>query len=179
MNTFNERNTTMPSNRPTRGRSALAAISLLAAGVFAAGLLTGPSADGSQAHRHPRVLRFGVLFSPQNVIDVPPLQTHDGDYRAGDYAVFGDVLTDRSGRRVGREAGVGTITLVDDSGAEIFYSMAIQLRGGQITASGIGSPDPHKHLAVTGGTRSFVGARGSLSVLENGDGTGTLRISLR
>jgi hypothetical protein len=152
---------------------------VLVAGVLSAALLTG-SAAGSQSHRsHPRVLSFGVRFSPQTVIDVPPLTTHDGDYRAGDYTVFGDVLTDDRGRRVGREAGTGTITLVDRSGAEIFYSMAIQLRGGQITASGIGSPDPHKHLAVTGGSGSFVGARGSLTVVENGNGTGTLRVLLR
>jgi hypothetical protein len=169
----------MPSIRSSRGRSALVATSLLSVGVLVTGLLTGSAADGSQRHHHPRVLRFGVQFSPQNVIDVPPLQTHDGDYRAGDYVVFGDVLTNRHGRRVGREAGTGTITLVNGSGAEIFYTMAVELPRGQITASGIGSPDPHKHLAVTGGTGSFVGARGSLFVLENGDQTGTLKITLR
>ena len=184
MNTHPERNTAMSSTDSTRGRTALAATGLitaglLTAGVLATGLLDG-SAAGSQAHEHhPRVLTFGVQFSPQNVIDVPPLQTHDGDYRAGDYAVFGDVLTDHHGRRVGREAGAGTITLVNDSGAEIFFSLAIELHGGQLTASGLGSPDPHKHLAVTGGTGTFVGSRGSLRLVENGNGTGTLRIVLR
>jgi hypothetical protein len=57
--------------------------------------------------------------------------------------------------------------------------MAIELPGGQIAASGLGSPDPHKHLVVTGGTGRFVGAQGSLRVPEKGDGTGTLRILLR
>jgi len=178
MNTHHERNTTMSTTHFTRGRTALAATGLLTAGVLATGMLNGSAAGDQAQEHHPRVLRFGVQFSPQNVIDVPPLQTDDGDYRAGDYAVFGDVLTDHRGRPVGREAGTGTITLVNDSGAEIFYSLAIELQGGQLTASGLGSPDPHKNLAVTGGTGTFVGAHGSLHLVENGDDTGTLRITL-
>jgi len=127
------------------------------------------------------VLRFGVRFSPLTVIDVPPLQTAPGDYLAGDYVVFGDVLVDQAGRRVGAEAGTGTITRVDDTGGQIFYSMAIQLDRGQITAGGIGSADAHKFLAVTGGTGSFTGAAGSIQVDENGDeaDTGSLVITLR
>lgn len=126
-----------------------------------------------------RVLRFGVHFSPFHVIDVPPRQTHPGDYKAGDYTVFSDTLTDHTGRHVGSEAGTGTITRVAKSGAQIYYAMAIQLHGGQITGSGLGSPAPVKHLAVNGGTGSFTGARGSIRVVENGDGTGTLEVTLR
>ena len=136
------------------------------------------SAGGTE---HGQVLRFGVRFSPLTVIDVPPLQTSPGDYQAGDYVVFGDVLVDQTGRRVGTEAGTGTITRVDQAGAQIFYSMAIQLDRGQITAGGIGSADAHKSLAVTGGTGSFTGAAGSIQVNENGDAadTGSLVIALR
>lgn len=147
-----------------------------------AACLVSAAATGSQAsNEHARVLRFGVEFSPFTVIDVPPLQATPGDYKPGDYTVFGDVLTNKAGRRVGTEAGTGTITRVDDSGAQIYYSMAIRLRGGQITASGIGSPDPRKHLAVTGGTGSFTGASGSIRLIENGDAanTGSLKITLR
>jgi len=36
--------------------------------------------------------------------------------------------------------------------------MASQIPRGQLTASGLGSPDPDKHLAVTGETGRFVGA---------------------
>jgi hypothetical protein len=81
--------------------------------------------------------------------------------------------------RVGTEGGTGTITRVDSTGAQIYYSMAIRLPRGQITASGLGSPDPRKLLAVTGGTGSFVGVRGSVHVIEHGDGTGSLTITLR
>src|SRR4051812_38308478 len=153
---------------------------LTVAGLLAAATASSQagSADGTE---HGQVLRFGVRFSPLTVIDVPPLQTDPGDYKAGDYLVFGDVLVDRAGRRVGTEAGTGTITRVDDTGAQIFYSMAVQLEHGQITAGGIGSADPHKVLAVTGGTGSFTGAAGSIQVVENGDDadTGSLVITLR
>lgn len=158
----------------TRIRVVLVTITLVASGIV------GAAFTSSQASTtHGRVLRFGVHFSPFNVIDVPPLQTHPGDYKAGDYTVFSDVLTDHTGRRVGSEAGTGTITRVAKGGAQIYYAMAIQLHGGQITGSGLGSPAPDKHLAVTGGTGSFTGARGSIRLVEKGDGTGTLKVTLR
>jgi hypothetical protein len=172
--------------RPTtRLSAAVATTFLVAAGLVTTATTTSqanPQAAGiARPHHHCRVLRFGVEFSPQNVIDVPPLQATPGDYRPGDYVTFGDVLVNHAGRHVGTEAGTGMITRVDKAGAQIFYSMAIKLRGGQITASGIGSPDPHKYLAVTGGTGSFTGAAGAVSVTENGDAanTGTLVIKLR
>lgn len=179
MTTPHERTTAMtatPARHPSGRRTAAA---LVATGLVAAGLLTAAAAGTQASDEHSRVLRFGLRFSPQNVIDVPPLQAHDGDFKAGDYTVFSDVVTDRSGRRVGTEGGTGMITRVDSTGAQIHYSMAIRLPGGQLTASGLGSPDPHKHLAVTGGTGSFIGARGSVRVLERGDETGTLTITLR
>ena len=156
--------------------TAILATSLVAAYLVSASATSSQASDG-----HGRVLRFGVQFSPFTVIDVPPLQATPGDYKPGDYTVFGDVLTNEAGRRAGTEAGTGTITRVDNSGVQIFYSMAIKLRGGQITASGIGSPDPRKHLAVTGGTGSFTGASGSIRLVENGDAanTGSLKITLR
>jgi hypothetical protein len=162
------------SSTGTRIRIVLMTIALVTAGLVTAAATSSQAGTG-----HGRVLRFGVHFSPFNVIDVPPLQTHRGDYTAGDYTVFSDVLTDHAGRRVGSEAGTGTITRVAKSGAQIYYAMAIQLHGGQITGSGLGSPAPDKHLAVNGGTGSFTGAHGSILVVENGDGTGSLKLTLR
>jgi hypothetical protein len=127
---------------------------------------------------HRQVLHYNLKFSPQNVIDVPPLQQHQGDYQPGDYAVFSDLITDQHGRTVGTEGGSGLITRVDTTGAQISLTVSIQLPGGQITGQGLGSTDPRKHLAVTGGTGRYVDASGEIDVVEHGDGTGSLTISL-
>lgn len=154
-----------------------------AAALAAAGILTvtanAVAASGPTPNHDLQVLRFGVEFSPHHVVDVPPLAEHLGDYGIGDYATFGDVLTDNTGHRVGTEAGSGLITQVSAAGAQIFFSMAIHLPGGDITAAGIGSTDPHKSLVVTGGTGSFLGARGGVHLVEFRHGTGSLRITLR
>ena len=146
--------------------------------LVALGVLATTGADSQASVHDSRVLRFGVEFSDPNLVDVPPLQKHQGDYGPGDYLTFGDVLTDHAGRRVGVESGEGMITRVDDEGALIFYSMAIHLPAGDIAAAGIGSADPHKNLVVTGGAGSYLGARGTVRVVENGDGTGALKITL-
>jgi Allene oxide cyclase barrel like domain len=160
-----------------------ATILIAAAALTAAGTITAaagpPRAAAADKPAHSQVLHFGVLFSPQNLIDVPPLQTHDGDFRAGDYTVFSDVLTDRAGKPVGTEGGTGMITQVSDTGAQLNYDLSIQLPGGQIAAQGLSSPDPHKHLAVVGGTGRYVGAGGEFDLIENGDGTGSLTLTLR
>jgi Dirigent-like protein len=160
---------------------------VVTAGLVAALAVTGTTAiaEAAAAPRtaapssHSRVLHYGIKFSPFNVIDVPPLQRSQGDYQAGDYTVFSDVLTNRAGTPVGTEGGTGVITMVSSSGAQIAYSLSIQLPAGQIAAMGLGSPDPHKHVAVVGGTGSYTGADGYLDVIENGDGTGSLTITLR
>ena len=157
---------------------AAATVALVAVGALA---LTGNAvaARDPAPDRHINVLRFDVVFSPHNVVDVPPLANQPGDYGPGDYATFGDVLTNSTGRRVGTEAGSGLITGVSATGAQIFFSMAIHLHDGDITAAGIGSADPHKSLVVTGGTGTFLGAQGDVHLVEFRHGTGTLRITLR
>jgi hypothetical protein len=177
--THHKEGTTMNSTSTSilLGATATAA-ALAAAGVLA---VTG-NADAASGPTHSpnrTVLRFGVTFSPHHVVDVPPLAQHQGDYGIGDYATFGDVLTNRNGRPVGTEAGSGLITGVSQVGAQIFFSMAIHLPDGDITAAGIGSTDPDKDLVVTGGTGSFLGAQGDVHALENGNGTGSLQITLR
>jgi len=184
MKPLHERNTAMKSTRLARARlrTTLVTIALLGALLGAGLIVWATTSSNASTHGNAergQVLRFGVQFSPFNLIDVPPLQRHDGDFKAGDYAVFSDVLTDHNGRRVGAEAGTGMITRVDKTGAQIYYTMAIKLQSGQITGSGLGTPAPRKHLAVTGGTGTFTVARGSIRLVENGDGTGTLKITLR
>lgn len=148
--------------------------------VTAAHAATTPDLRDQGASHHPsRVLHFGVQFSPQNVIDVPPLQQHKGDYQPGDYTVFSDVLTNRGADPVGTEGGSGLITQVSATNVQLYCSLAIQIPGGQITAQGLSSPAPTKRLAITGGTGAYTGASGALDLIENGDGTGSLTLTLR
>lgn len=150
-----------------------------AAGAIVAALSLSGAAAAPSTQPHGLVLRYDVEFSQPNLVDVPPVQQHDGDYLPGDYVTFGDVLRDARGKQVGTEAGTGMITRLDSTSVQVFYSMAIQLPGGQLAAQGIASNAPDKHLVITGGTGSYLGAVGDLRLVENGDGTGSLTLSLR
>ena len=71
------------------------------------------------------------------------------------------------------------ITRVSGTTIQLYYSLAIQIPGGQLTAQGLSSPAPSKRLAITGGTGVYTGAAGSLDLIENGDETGSLTLTLR
>lgn len=174
---------------PTRSRrrswaTAAAVVAIAAVAGTGAALLTSTTAAGapstapavsSPAH-HGTVLRFAVTFSDHYVVDVPP--ANPNGVGLGDYAVFSDQLLDRKGHVVGTEGGSGLVTKISKTEAQVFFTLAIQLPHGQIAASGLSSPAPSKQLAVTGGTGRYVGARGHLDLVENGDGTGSLVITL-
>src|SRR3954447_2796498 len=121
---------TRPATTPRRRHGLIAAAAVTAAAVVTVGGIAvttaGADTTGGTAPRHSqnsdRVLRFGVLFSRHNVIDVPPLQRNDGDFQPGDYAVFSDVLTNQSGHKVGREGGSGLITRRTSTGAEVYLA---------------------------------------------------------
>jgi allene oxide cyclase len=178
--------TTSSRRRPWGPVAALAAAALIGAvattatSTSAAGAApsAAPAAVSNPRH-HVTVLRFAVRFSDHYVVDVPPAGKNADDVGLGDYAVFSDELLDRKGRVVGTEGGSGLITKVSATEAQVFFTLAIQLPHGQITASGLSSPAPSKQLALTGGTGRYVGARGSLDLVENGNGTGSLVLTLQ
>jgi hypothetical protein len=160
--------------------AAVTAAAVVAGGGIAVTTAGANTRTGSARHHSQHVLHFGVVFSPQNVIDVPPLRRNKSDIQPGDYAVFSDVLTDRAGRRrVGREGGSGLVSRRTSTGAEVYFSLAIKLHHGQIEAQGLASIAPRKTLAVVGGTGRYADANGHLVLVENGDGTGSLTVTLR
>lgn len=166
-------------NRRRTRRLALAAS--LTAVILPVTAASGDTSTGSQSGEREarRTLHFEVRFSPFNLVDVPPSAGAEGDYRPGDYVTFSDTLLDRSGQRVGTEAGSGLITRVSDSAIQLVYTMTVRLHGrGQISAQGLSSSAPTKHLAVTGGTGRFIGAEGYLDLVERSDGTGSLDVTL-
>jgi hypothetical protein len=137
---------------------------------------TASAATATVQHRI-TVLRFAVRFSPFHLVDVPP-STPQGDPGIGDYVVFSDDLLNPKGHVVGTEGGSGLLTRISASGVQVFYDMAIGLAHGQIAVQGLASPAAHKRLAIVGGTGRYVGARGHIDLVENGDGTGSLVITL-
>jgi hypothetical protein len=160
------------------GTSAVVTTVLTPAAAASAAPSATPSATASAtagAHGHVTVLRFAVKFSDHYLVDVPP-SNPDG-VGLGDYAVFSDQLLDGKGHVVGTEGGSGLVTNITEG--QIFFTLAIQLPHGQIAASGLSSAAPSKELAVTGGTGRYVGVGGRLNLVENGNGTGTLVLTLR
>jgi Allene oxide cyclase barrel like domain len=112
-----------------------------------------------------------VRFSPFNFIDVD----RDGQPTDGDEIVFHDKLLTR-GDQVGDE--LGSCVIVDEGVGLANCTMVIRLARGQITAAFANSPPPRKTLAITGGTGSYRTVHGEGTLVEAGDGTGTLTLRI-
>jgi hypothetical protein len=166
------------TRRGTRIRRYAPALALVVTAAGTATVAAGSTTASMRPHGHTdtyRRLHFDVEFSPHSVMDLPPL----GEIQPGDYAVFSDRLLNRAGQLVGAQGGSGLITKVRATGAQVYFSLAIRLRHGQIAAEGLSTTAPTKHLAVVGGTGRYAGADGHVVLVEDGDGTGTLTVTLR
>ena len=141
---------------------------LVATAALVALAATGPSAAaGDDTH----TLRFDVAFSPLSYTDLG-----EPGFSAADVIVFHDQLA-RNDHPVGHE--VGSCTLVDSS-ALANCTAVVTLDGrGTIAFAFENSPPPEKTLAITGGSGDFSDAGGDGTLVENGDGTGTLTLSVR
>jgi hypothetical protein len=142
------------------------AVLLLLGGVAIAGAT--PAAKPGKAN----TLHFDVQFSPFKLIDVD----QDGGPSLGDYVIFHDLLLSH-GKQVGDEGG--TCPIVDATEGLIHCTGTMRLPGGQIAFQGLTTAAPTKELAVTGGTGRYQGAGGEVTLVELGDGTGTLTVQLR
>jgi hypothetical protein len=126
-----------------------------------------PSADGSGSGR---TMRFDVEFSPPNYTDFGPT-----GFSAPDVIVFRDTLL-RDGEPVGHE--VGSCVLVDTAGTANCTGVVTLDGRGTIAFAFENAPPPEKTLAVTGGTGEFRSAGGEGTLVEAGNGTGTLTLSV-
>ena len=129
---------------------------------------TATSATSSAADSGTRTLQFHVVFSPFELVDVGA-----PGFSIGDEVVFHDQLYAGS-RHVGDE--LGSCVVVDAAVALANCTMVIRLPRGSIAASFPNSPPPTKHLAITGGTGGFGSVDGQGTLVEHGDGTGTLTL---
>ncbi|WP_324650649.1 allene oxide cyclase barrel-like domain-containing protein [Georgenia sp. H159] len=134
-----------------------------------------------------RVLEFDVQvsdfffqdFGPDGVREVTSFQDPLLSPSKGDRNVFEDVLL-RNGEEVGAGSGSCVVTDVDlEVGEFILHcDLTYELPGGQIAVQGRTTNAPEKTLAVVGGTGRYVGAGGEVVFTENGDGTGSVVITL-
>jgi Allene oxide cyclase barrel like domain len=136
-------------------------------------LLGGVAIAGAAPEAKPaRTLRFDVRFSPFHLVDADG----DGAPSLGDYPVFHDILL-RDGEEVGDEGG--TCPIVDVEQGLIHCTGTMRLPDGQLTFQGLTTTAPTKQLAITGGTGRYQGMGGEATLVELGDGTGTLTVRLR
>lgn len=152
----------MTTSTRVAGGAALVATAALVA------LAAGPSAAaGDDTH----TLRFDVAFSPLSYTDLG-----EPGFSAADVIVFHDQLV-RNDHPVGHE--VGSCTLVDSSALANCTAVVTLDSRGTIAFAFENSPPPEKTLAITGGSGDFRDAGGDGTLVENGDGTGTLTLSVR
>jgi hypothetical protein len=144
----------------------------VAAAVAASAVLglaaAGPSAAAGDDSG---TLRFDVVFSPPSYTDLG-----DPGLSAADVLVFHDQLF-RNGAQVGHE--VGSCVLVEASGLSNCTGVVTLDGRGTVTFAFENAPPPEKTLAITGGSGDFRSASGDGTLVENGDGTGTLTLSVR
>jgi hypothetical protein len=150
--------------RVTAVGAALVTSALVIPGAVAS---AGPSGGGDGPGR---TLRFDVEFSPPNYTDFG-----EPGFSAPDAIVFSDVLL-HDGEPVGHE--VGSCVLVDTSGTANCTGVVTLDGRGTITFAFENAPPPEKLLAITGGTGDFRSAGGEGVLVEAGDGTGTLTLSV-
>jgi hypothetical protein len=155
------------------GRVRIAAIgtALVGASVLVQGsAIAGSEDSGGGGDDGSSTLEFDVQFSPFNYTDLG-----EPGPSAADQIVFDDTLL-QDGRQVGHE--VGSCVVVAVSGLSS-CTVVLTLDGrGTLAYALENSPPPRKVLAVTGGSGEFRTARGDGVLVENGDGTGVLTLSI-
>jgi hypothetical protein len=122
-----------------------------------------------------KTLHFDVVFSPFFFVDLG-----QKGLSKGDQTVFHDQLFSH-GKRVGDDGG--SCTVVDlprtpSAPIPINCTVSFRLPGGQLTTQGFTSSAPTKHLAVTGGTGSYQNVRGQATLVEFGNGKGSVTFHL-
>ena len=145
---------------------------LAVAGAVALGAAPPPVGPDTGASR---TLSFGVQFSPFSLIRVNPTPDPATGLGLGDALTFHDLLV-ADGQQVGDEAG--SCVIVDVEQALATCTQVIRLPDGTITAQFLNGPPAEKQLAVTGGTGAYRNAGGEGTLLEFGDGTGSLTLRL-
>lgn len=158
---------------------------LLAAGIAAALLGMGAFATASAASQgavpvSPRstVMHFDVVFSPFSAVAANNVRDPHSPFALGDELTFHDQLSVK-GRHVGDEIGSCVLTEITP---EVLAncSLVIRLPGGTIAGQFASAPGPApKAIALTGGTGTYREVGGEGTLVEFGNGKGSLTLNVR
>lgn len=165
-----------PSWGTARARLALGVVALVATGVVAALLTTGPAAaeDGDLRTGWPTwiVEGKGGVLAAGGGSEMLRLRSKEvrsasldveggGNFDPGDYTVFEERLFDQDGRRVGRDS-IRCMRIVNSFACD--GTLHIEKRGNIQVAGAAFFGTPDFTIAVVGGTGGFKGAAGTLTV---------------
>jgi hypothetical protein len=92
----------------------------------------------------------------------------------GDRIILSDAVL-KNGEQVGHNGGVCTVT---DVAGEMECTVTWSLPDGTISTQFLNTPPPEKTFAIVGGTGHYAGARGTGTLVEHGDETGTVAFAL-
>jgi hypothetical protein len=122
-------------------------------------------------------LHFDVAFSPFSVVAANNVRNPNSPFALGDEITFHDQLSAK-GKRVGDEVGSCVIAeLTPEVIANC--SMVIRLPAGTIAGQFASSPGPApKAIALTGGTGTYLNVGGEGTLVEFGNGTGSLTLNV-
>lgn len=149
------------------------AAAALVLGVAVAVAIPAASQAARSSPAKSQTLVFHVVFSPFELVQANNVRNPNSPYSLGDELVFHDQLFS-GGQNVGDEAG--SCVFVDVSQVLANCADVVRLPGGTITAQFLNAPPPLKQLAITGGSGVYDAAGGDGTLLELGNGTGTLTL---
>jgi hypothetical protein len=94
---------------------------------------------------------------------------------AGDRIIINDDLL-IAGTKVGMAAGACTIT--DEVNGFAICNVSFVLEKGALSIQFVNSPPPEKNFAILGGSDAYAGRTGAGTLIEHGDGTGSVTFRL-
>ena len=123
-----------------------------------------------------RTLTFDVVFSPFSLVAANNVRPPDSPVALGDEITFHDQLFSK-GQHVGDELGSCVIVSIPPDPVLANCSLVVRLPGGNIAAQAPISPGPEpKQLALTGGTSTYRSIGGDGTLVEFGNGKGSLTL---
>jgi allene oxide cyclase-like protein len=140
---------------PHTGSRTLAAAAAVA--LFGAAIAFTEGSNAQAVTGQARTLHIVEKGGGLKFVDNPPKATHQYDFSAGDVVIVSRDLYTQHGAR----AGSLKLVCIATSQTTQQCTGTETLAGGTLEVAGISTPAPNATVAITGGTGSYRGARGT------------------